>query len=53
MFYAILENDVVVNVIVASEEFIKEAKFNAVISSSAKIGDHYINGEFVTPIQGE
>ena len=51
MFYAILENDIVVNVIVASEKFIEEAKLNAVLSSTAKVGDQYINGEFITPIK--
>lgn len=42
MNYAIIENDVVVNIVVANEPLAE----NWVESNSAKIGDKFVNGKF-------
>lgn len=45
--YAIIENSVVSNTIEADEDFAQQ--IGAIPADSAAIGDHYIDGEFVSP----
>ena len=48
MRYAIIENDVIVNVIVADKKFIKDNNLNAVECDGFGVGDKYIDGEFIS-----
>lgn len=47
MRYAIVENEIIVNVIVADETFIKENYPDAVKCDNFGIGDKYVDGEFI------
>lgn len=53
MNFAIIENGIVTNVIIASEEFISQSDMQGVFSSVAAIGDRYENGEFIKPVAQE
>lgn len=46
MKYAILENNIVVNIITATQEFIEQSQLNAVLwVDGLDMGDTYINGQ--------
>lgn len=55
--FAVIENDVVVNIIVGVEDEVVAANPTKYVeyteSSPARIGDHYINGEFIPQPQPE
>lgn len=54
MIFAIIQNETVINVIVADEKFIKANKLEAIDVSDLEIrpeiGDSYIDGVFVKPV---
>lgn len=49
MKFAIIENGIVTNVILTSQEFVDENNISGVFSDTAGIGDTYANGVFTKP----
>ena len=50
MRYAIIKNDLVVNVIVADSKFVKESKINAIeCPENVCVGWSYLEEEFIAP----
>lgn len=48
MRYAIIENEIIVNVFIADEEFIHKNNIDAIeCPEQFCVGDNYINGEFI------
>ena len=49
--YAVVENDVVKNVIVADEKFIKDQKIDAILADDKVcVGWKYVGEKFIAPI---
>lgn len=48
MRYAIIENEIIINIIVADKKFIKDNYPNAIECEGFGVGDKFIDGEFVS-----
>lgn len=53
MEYAVVENGIVTNIIVASEDYVHASDGEAILSNEAQIGWHYKDGVFSPPIVEE
>ncbi|MET3560674.1 hypothetical protein ABID39_001382 [Bartonella japonica] len=53
MEYAVVENGIVTNIIVASEDYVHDSDGEAILSNEAQIGWYYKDGVFSPPIVEE